>query len=138
MVIAKISPHHIVLDAFRRLRADWPARGWTFDNRFECVASSFDAEFAPRARELLAPVFPRMLHEATLGTASAALRDIANRTGGLRSTQLMFAADPVGHITPYGLWWPWEEAQRVSLRVGLDGASPAESQELCACFGIID
>ena len=37
----------------------------------------------------------------------------------------------------YGLWWPWEEAQTISLRVGVEGASNAQLEQLRACFGIV-
>ncbi len=125
-----------VLRPFRSLRAAWPHRGWSFDNRFECVASSFEGDFAPQARLLIAPLFPHAFSERTLATASAPLREAATRTGGVRSTQMIFGAASIGHMTPYALWWPWEEAQTISLRVGLEGASSKELVELCACFGI--
>lgn len=130
------SPHQSVLDAFGRFRAAWPHRGWSFDNRFECVASSFDGDFAPTARSLLAPLFPLVFSEKTLATASAVLRETAARTGGVRSTQIIFGAAPVGRVTPYALWWPWEEARTISLRLGLEGASAKELEELQRCFGI--
>jgi hypothetical protein len=131
------SPHQSILDAFRRLRASWPARGWSFDDRFECVASSFDADFAPQARLLVAPVFPQAATEKTLASASPVLREVATRTGGLRSAQMIFGGEPVGRVTPYALWWPWEEARTISLRVGLEGATHAELEQLCECFGIV-
>ncbi len=129
------SAHQAVLDGFARLRASWPHRGWSFDNRFECVASTFDADFAPTARVLLAPLFPQAYSERTLASASPGIRDAATRTGGVRATQLIFGADRVGRLTPYALWWPWEEARTISLRVGLEGASFSELEELMDCFG---
>lgn len=129
--------HQPISDGFRRLRASWPHRGWSYDDRFECVASSFSADFAPEARGLLAPLFPHAITAKALPTASASIREIAERTGGLRAAQMLYAAEPVSHLTPYGLWWPWEEAQTISLRIGLEGASSAHLEELCACFGIV-
>lgn len=131
------SPHQAVLDGFRRLRTSWPARGWSYDDRFECAASSFDADFAPQARQLLAPLFPQAVSERTLPSASAPIREIAARTGGVRAAQMIFSAAPVSGLTPYALWWPWEEAQTISLRIGLDGASHAQLEQLCACFDIV-
>lgn len=112
-----------VLPPIRTLKASWPMRGWSYDNRLECVASSFPSSFAPEARGLLDPLFPHVFSERTLKHASEAIRRVAERTGGVRSTQLVFGAPAVGHVTPYGLWWPWEEADTISLRIGLDGAS---------------
>jgi hypothetical protein len=129
------SPHQPILDAFVRLRAAWPHRGWSFDNRFECVASSFEADFAPTARTLIAPSFPHGFSDKTLHGASSAIRAAAERTGGVRAAQLIFGGDPIGRLTPYALWWPWEEAQTISLRVGIEGATSQQLDELCTCFG---
>ena len=130
------STHPAVLEALRGLRKTWPARGWSYDDRFECVASSFDADFAPQARLLLASLFRETISERTLPAASEAIREVAARTGGVRASQLIFAAPPVNGVTPYGLWWPWEEAQTISLRVGLEGATRAQLEDLRACFDI--
>ena len=130
------NPHQSVLDGFRRFRAAWPHRGWSLDNRFDCVASSFGADFAPQARVLLTPIFPHVISERTLPAASLPIRELAARTGGVRAAQMIFGADMVGRVTPYGLWWPWEEAQTVSLRIGLEGASLAELEDVYTCFGV--
>lgn len=131
------SPHEAILEQFRRLRASWPARGWSYDDRFECVASSFDADFAPEARVMLAKVFPYTITERTLASATAQLRGVSERTGGIRSTQILFGADPVRSVTPYGLWWPWEEARTISLRIGLEGGTAADLEAVRSCFGIV-
>ena len=70
----------------------------------------------------------------TLANAGEPFIDIAKRTGGLRSNQMIFGADPVDRIIMYGLWWPWEDGYTISLRLGLEGASPADLIELCATF----
>jgi hypothetical protein len=126
-----------VLDGLKRIRASWPHRGWSYDDRFECVASSFHADFAPEAKALLAPLFPLVITERTLASASAPLRAVATRTGGIRASQLIFGSDAAHRVTPYGLWWPWEEARTISLRLGLEGGSPAELEALMTCFGIV-
>lgn len=131
------SGHRAILEDFGRFRASWPRRGWSFDNRFECVASSFAADFAPEARKLLARVFPHAATEGNLATASAPIREIAARTGAIRAGQFIIGADPVAGITPYGLWWPWEEAQTISIRIGLEGATASELDDLCTCFGAV-
>lgn len=128
--------HPAVLEGLRGLRRTWPARGWSYDDRFECVASTFDADFAPQARLLLASLFREAISERTLPAASDAIREVAARTGGVRAAQLIFAAAQVNGVTPYALWWPWEEAQTISLRVGLEGASRTQLEELRSCFDI--
>jgi hypothetical protein len=127
--------HQAVLDGFKRLRAAWPQRGWSQDSRFECVASTFDSDFAPQARALLVPLFPQTFDERALTTASEVVKDIATRTGGLRSAQRLMVAPSIAGRTPYALLWPWEEAQTISLRIGMSGATLDELDELYACFG---
>ena len=128
--------HQAMLASFVRLRAAWPHRGWSFDDRFECVASSFQADFAPVARQIIAPAFPQGFHDRTLASASPGIRAAAERTGGVRAAQMIFGGPPAGDFTPYALWWPWEEASTISLRVGIEGAGPAELAELQKCFDI--
>lgn len=124
-----------VIDAFARFRTTWPRRGWSFDNRFQCVASTIDADFAPQARLLIAPMLPLAFSERTVQTATPLVRHVASRTGGLRAAQMIFAADPVDYVMAYGLWWPWEEAQTISIRLGLEGATQDDLFELCTVFG---
>jgi len=124
-----------VIDAFVRFRSTWPQRGWSFDNRFNCVASTINADFVTQARPLIAAVLPHAYVESTLGKAPALVARIAQRTGGIRSSQMIFSADPVGHFMPYGLWWPWEEAETISIRFGIEGASVNELFDLCQVFG---
>ena len=121
--------------ALARFRSSWPQRGWSYDNRVECVASSFSLVSAPSARDLINAILPHVWNSRTLTAAPASFRQIAERTGGVRASQLIFGADAVGRLTPYGLWWPWEEGGTISLRIGLDGASMAETIELCEAFG---
>jgi hypothetical protein len=110
-----------LVEAFRKLRAAWPTRGWSWDGRFFCLASSFDSELAPRARSAAQLVLPHQWIAATLATAPAPLRDFTAGTGGLRPGQALFGSDPIGRSHVYGLWWPWNDNDTISLRIGLVG-----------------
>lgn len=129
------SPHQPFLDALVRFRATWPRRGWSYDNRVQCVASTFSSDFASEARALIAVVLPHAWTDRTIATANPIMSTIATRTGGLRAAQMIFGADRVGYVTPFGLWWPWEEGRTISLRIGLEGSSPGDTIDLCAAFG---
>jgi hypothetical protein len=128
-------PYEAMFEALRAFRQSWPRRGWSYDSRVECVASAFDSEFAAEARVLIMKLLPGVWGHRTLPTAGPLISAIAARTGGIRASQMIFAGDRVGHITPFGLWWPWEEGTTISLRIGLDGGSTAEILELCNAFG---
>jgi hypothetical protein len=119
-----------VLEALKKMRAKWPTRGWSWDSRFTCAASSFSGDYEEEARDAIALAMPTMWLPATLGQASAPLRDLAESTGGLRAGQMLFSGGSPTHPTTgvaalvcYGLWWPWRDQRMVSLRVGFCGLS---------------
>lgn len=125
-----------IFAALTRFKSAWPQRGWSYDNRFQCVASSFDASSTDTARSLIATLLPHEWTSRTIATAPPAIAYIAERTGGLRAAQRVYAAEPQGSLIPYGLWWPWEEGQTISLRIGLENASMSHTMDLCAVFGV--
>lgn len=129
------NPHQPLFDAISRFRASWFRRGWSYDRRFESIACSFNSESAEQARTLLRPLLPYSWTNRTLAGAPPVFVAIAERTGGIRSAQMILGGDRVGHLTPYGLWWPWEEGQTVSLRIGIEGGSPSDMYELANIFG---
>ena len=84
------------------LKATWPARAWSWDSRFTCITSSFTVEF----------------NSTTLSRASSDIRRLAERTGGLRSGQMLLTADDCPGLVAFGLWWPWGDGATTSFRVG--------------------
>src|SRR5438067_13692196 len=117
-------PTQALFDGLKRLRTSWPARGWSWDNRFICVASTFTVQFEQQAREAAAEALPAEWTPATLGQASPNLRDLAARTGGLRAGQLLMTGGPTGGLLAFGLWWPWGDGETISMRVGLLDVDP--------------
>ena len=119
-------------DLLKRLtefRAAWVARGWSWDNRFDCVASTFDLGEVERARTLILAVLPDEFDSRTIGKAPALHQRLAQKTGGVRDDQILFAASNE-QLIAFGLWWPWggEVSNRISLRVGLSGRVSEEQQ----------
>jgi hypothetical protein len=133
---AQLSAH--LEDSLRKLRAAWPTRGWSWDGRFDCLASSFHAELAQRARDAAQLALPHQWGHGNLSSAPAVLRDLASRSGGLRAGQALFASAPIGRGHAYGLWWPWVDNVSISLRIGLAGPDFAERhyERLRDLFGV--
>ncbi len=123
------------LTALGNVRQNWPTRGWSFDNRFMTLASTFRSDVAPQARGAMAKVLPTEWSEATLRLAPQPIRDIAQRTGGVRAGQFLMTHQIAPTIFGYGLWWPWEEGSTISIRVGIDGAGDV-TMRLCETMGI--
>jgi len=123
----------------RELRASWPARGWSWDTRLTCVTSSFSVQLEGDARMSAAKAFANEWTMATIGKAPTALRELAERTGGLRSGQMVLCSAMAGSAFAYGLWWPWGDGMTTSVRIGLGGPSASSAdvlQRLRDVFGV--
>jgi hypothetical protein len=127
-----------LFDAFARLKQAWPARGWSWDSRFICLASTFTVPYEAQARRAAAEALPAEYTSTTLAGARPDLRDLAARTGGLRSGQFLLSGGPVGGLTGFGLWWPWGDGETISVRVGILDVDPAREpwRRLRDIFGV--
>jgi hypothetical protein len=122
----------------KELRLAWPSRGWSWDSRLSCVTSSFSAELEGKARAAASLALASEWTPATIQRAPAPLRDIAEKTGGLRAGQMILASAAVGSAFAYGLWWPWGDGMTTSVRIGLvDSATSEEAlQRLRDVFSV--
>jgi hypothetical protein len=75
---------------------------------------------------------------SSMGRAPHPIRDIATRTGELRSGQLILVSQSEGPAFAYGLWWPWGDEITTSIRIGLDGidVSSEAFQRFRDVFGV--
>jgi len=124
-----------LLTQLTEFRAKWPKRGWSWDGRFSCVASAFSSELVEEANAALAPTFPGRWNHKTLATAPPLVQQIAERTGGVRADQWIFATNPSGGAVIYALWWPWGDDTTITLRIGLPSPNPAMEDRLRDVFG---
>jgi hypothetical protein len=135
---AKKDSCSVLLHALKDVRATWPMRGWSWDGRWSCISSSFSVELEPKARAAIAPVLTNEWGPLTLARAPSPIREVAERTGGLRAGQAILASAASADIFAYGLWWPWGDGMTTSLRVGLGGVSASQEalQRLRDAFGV--
>jgi hypothetical protein len=133
-------PWRVLFAAMNEVRSSWPSHGWSWDARLSCVSSSFGVEFEGRARLAASLALPSQWTPKTLLQAPPALRDIAERTGGLREGQVIFASDGAGPAFGYGLWWPWGDETTTSFRIGLAGrgGTPDMLKRLRDVFGAVE
>jgi hypothetical protein len=110
-----------MFDALQRLKTGWPRRGWSWDPRFSCIASTFSTDMEATARSVALASFPSEWTARTLTSAPPNLQELVERVGGLRSGQGLLGGLGVGRVFAYGLWWPWGDGVSVSLRIGLGG-----------------
>ncbi len=113
-----------IFDSLGRMKIAWPTRGWSWDPRLFCVTSSFTTEQEPQARTATQMALQNEWTAQTISRAPPSLRDVVERAGGVRQGQLVLSTGPVSGLLLYGLWWPWGDAETVSLRVGLADVDP--------------
>ena len=117
--------HEQLYGALRRVKASWPARGWSWDSRMICITSSFSTEFETKARASIAEGFPVEFTSVTIAKAPTFLRDYVDRYGGLRQGQMLFTSGALGgSLVAFGLWWPWGDGGTISMRVGFADVDP--------------
>jgi hypothetical protein len=116
----------LLFAALKELRSAWPSRGWSWDTRLSCVTSSFNVEFETKARAAVLVALSTEWTSLTIPRAPPAIRDLSDRTGGMRAGQLIFSSGTIGANFAYGLWWPWGDGMTTSLRIGLAGSSVRE------------
>jgi hypothetical protein len=128
----------VLFSTLKGLRTSWPSRGWSWDSRFSCVTSTFNVELLAKARTAVASSLATEWTPASIARAPAPLKDLAERTGGLREGQMILVSSTVGSAYAYGLWWPWGDAITTSLRIGLGGTHvPHDAfQRLRDTFGV--
>ena len=123
---------------FEAFRGLWPKKGWSWDYRFECVASSFQVDLIQEAESALLRHLPTIFDHKTLASAPAHIQEIAEEVGGVRADQRIFTGDASGRLAAFGLWWPWGDETTISLRVGLAGyVSEQDLQRLQLEFNAI-
>lgn len=114
-------PLQPTFEALGRMKSKWPGRGWSWDPRLNCVASSINVELSSEALAAASSAFPREWTITNLATAPSIVRAAAEGTGGIRPDQILMTMEPLGSNLVYGLWWPWGDDVTVSFRVGMNG-----------------
>ncbi len=105
---------------------------WEWDGRFGCVLAVFAVTEAPSVRTAVSAAAERMWTPNNINTAPQRVQDLAGRLG-LRTGQLLFTSQAGEPAMVYAAWWPWGNGQRISVRVGVDGA---DAEVVSGWFGV--
>lgn len=108
-----------VFTALKALKSAWPMSGWSWDSRLSSVASSFPAHSAAAARAAAERGLPTAWSKDTIGSAPERIQALGARYDGVRKGQLLMTGGDLDALLAFGLWWPWEESETISFRVGL-------------------
>jgi hypothetical protein len=101
------------------LHRTWPNRGWSWDGRLNCLASTFSMVHLTEARAAAARALPVEWTGSTIASAPPRVQNLSRQYGDIRSGQLFLTGGPVEGLFAFGLWWPWNNGLTISLRVGL-------------------
>lgn len=110
-----------LFETLGQLRKNWIKGGWSWDNRFNCLASSFSVEQDAEARAVVLRYLPHEYTTKSIGSAPQPVKEVAESTGGIRVDQRLYSSEVGGRLVAFGLWWPWGDETTISLRVGLGG-----------------
>lgn len=121
-----------------RFRQAWPKKGWSWDYRLNCAASSFHVDLTRECEVALFTSFADVFDARSIERAPDNIAEIADTSGGIRSDQRIFVMRSTGRLVPYAMWWPWGDEMTVSLRVGLTGyTGDADFQRLQMDFNAL-
>lgn len=112
--------------------------GWSWDSRLSSAASSFPAHSAAAARAAIERGLPTVYSKDTINAAPERVQALAARYDGVRKGQLLVTGGDLDALLAFGLWWPWEESETISFRVGLADVDQSHRlyQRLFDIFGI--
>lgn len=121
-----------------QFRQAWPKKGWSWDYRLNCVASSFHVDLTSECELALHGSFADRFDSKTIARAPDGIVELSESTGGIRADQIIYLMRSTGRLAPYAMWWPWGDEMTVSLRVGLSGyVGEADYQRMQVEFNAI-
>jgi hypothetical protein len=119
-----------------RFSIAWPAGGWTWDRRYNCVVSSFNAADSGEYEAIVDQVFPSRWDHKTITRATPELQRVVEGTQGLRAGQFVSTPKVIAGDFAFVLWWPWGDDATISARVVLSVESTAIGAALRERFEI--
>ncbi len=102
---------------------------WEKDDRFRAVLSPFDLHNERMMREILNKHFPLHYTMANVASAPERVGYIFRELGSLVDGHELYVRNPEKEIILYAAWWPWEDGQTVTLRIGFVAPDMLPSQE---------
>jgi len=96
---------------------------WNWDDRFQAVLSEFPADSENEVIAVLEKHFDSCWDEETINYAPGKIRSVAKGLGDVREGQRLFSSDPEQDALLLGAYWPWQNGERISLRMLVDVAA---------------
>jgi len=87
------------------------------------VLSEFPADQEKDVISVLEKHFDSCWDEETINYAPGKVRSVAKELGEVREGQRLFCSDPDKDALLLGAYWPWQNGERISLRMLVDVAA---------------
>jgi len=114
------------------IRGRMPDVVWAWDEGKQLVVARLSARQARRCGKILGSLFLDRFGMRQLKKSPDPVRAIVEAYGGLRASQRVWIADVRRECGVFVFWWPWNDGENVSLRIGLysRGATRVEDREI--------
>lgn len=89
---------------------------WRLDDRFVGALAEFETESKDFVMAKIAEQLPETWDSANIKDAPKVIGTAMKDYGGLQSEQLLFTSDTSEGVILLGLWWPWSNGTKISIR----------------------
>ena len=96
---------------------------WNWDDRYQAVLSEFPADQKKDVLAVLEKNFDSCWDDETINYAPGKIRSVAKDLGDVWEGQRLFSTDPNNDDLLLGAIWPWQNGEKISLRIRVDVAA---------------
>jgi len=107
-------------DLCQRIRGEiHPSLAWDWDERFHVARMVLTLGQSKDVYSFMLKEFAENWVAESLPQAPDLIQRLADQIFGLRHGQLLFTMNNRSLIIVFAAWWPWEDGQNISLRIGM-------------------
>ncbi|MFC1611130.1 hypothetical protein ACFL6C_09235 [Myxococcota bacterium] len=106
---------------------------WEWDDHLQTALTTVDTADCSTMHSLLEQAFPYHWDVKTVTSVPQPVAELLSMLGGLRNSQELFTGNAEHNALVFAAWWPWNNGQSVSVRIGTTDPSQAT---LRRCFGL--
>jgi len=96
-----------------------PSLSWDWDDRFHVSRLVLTIGQSKEVYSFMLKEFAENWVAESLPDAPVLIRHLADQIFGIRHGQLLFTMNNKSLTILFAAWWPWEDGQNISLRIGL-------------------
>lgn len=96
-----------------------PSLKWEWDSRFHVVLLVLTVPQSKDIYGMLKAEFAENWVSESIKQAPQMVQQLADQVLGIRHGQLLFTMNPSDKVVFFAAWWPWDDGENISLRIGL-------------------